>query len=106
MTRIHFRLSALVAAALLAGCVNLAPVYSRPEAPVPATWPASTGAKEAKDATVSATAGWQSFITDDRLRRTIALALANNRDLRVAVQNIEKARAQYGVQREIGRAHV
>ncbi|WP_426390631.1 efflux transporter outer membrane subunit [Variovorax sp. R-27] len=99
MTRIHFRLSALVAAALLAGCVNLAPVYSRPEAPVPATWPASTGAKEAKDATVSATTGWQSFITDDRLRRTIALALANNRDLRVAVQNIEKARAQYGVQR-------
>jgi multidrug efflux system outer membrane protein len=99
MTRIHFRLCALVAAALLAGCVNLAPVYSRPEAPVPATWPASTGAKEAKDATVSTTTGWQSFITDDRLRRTIALALANNRDLRVAVQNIEKARAQYGVQR-------
>jgi multidrug efflux system outer membrane protein len=99
MTRIRFRLCALVAAALLAGCVNLAPVYSRPEAPVPATWPASTGAKEAKDATVSATTGWQSFITDDRLRRTIALALANNRDLRVAVQNIEKARAQYGVQR-------
>jgi multidrug efflux system outer membrane protein len=99
MTRIHFRLSTLVAAALLAGCVNLAPVYSRPEAPVPATWPASTGAKEAKDATVSATTGWQSFITDDRLRRTIALALTNNRDLRVAVQNIEKARAQYGVQR-------
>jgi len=99
MTRIHFRLSALITAALLAGCVNLAPVYSRPEAPVPATWPASTGAKEAKDATVSATTGWQSFITDDRLRRTIALALTNNRDLRVAVQNIEKARAQYGVQR-------
>ncbi|MET3379370.1 efflux transporter outer membrane subunit [Variovorax paradoxus] len=99
MTRIHFRLSALITAALLAGCVNLAPVYSRPEAPVPATWPASTGAKEAKDATASATTGWQSFITDDRLRRTVALALANNRDLRVAVQNIEKARAQYGVQR-------
>ncbi|MGJ7504955.1 efflux transporter outer membrane subunit [Variovorax sp. ZT5P49] len=99
MTRIHFRLSALVAAALLAGCVNLAPVYSRPEAPVPTAWPASANAKEAKDATVSATTGWQSFINDDRLRRTIALALANNRDLRVAVQNIEKARAQYGVQR-------
>ena len=99
MTRIHFRLSALITAALLAGCVNLAPVYSRPEAPVPVTWPASTGAKEAKDATASATTGWQSFITDDRLRRTIALALTNNRDLRVAVQNIEKARAQYGVQR-------
>lgn len=102
MTPLRFRLSALFTAALLAGCVNLAPVYSRPEAPVPKAWPASTDAKDAskaKDDTVSATTGWQGFITDDRLRRTIALALANNRDLRVAVQNIEKARAQYGVQR-------
>ncbi|WP_218153021.1 efflux transporter outer membrane subunit [Variovorax sp. YR750] len=108
MTHPRFRLRALcalLAAATLAGCVNLAPVYSRPEAPVPKAWPASTDAKDtkdtrdAKDGAVSATTGWQSFITDDRLRRTITLALANNRDLRVAVQNIEKARAQYGVQR-------
>lgn len=103
MTAHAFRLCALVAAALLAGCVNLAPVYSQPDAPVASAWPASTGAKAAKDtataATATATTGWESFITDDRLRRTVTLALANNRDLRVAVQNIEKARAQYGVQR-------
>ena len=100
MTSTRFRLStlsALLAAALLAGCANLAPVYSRPDAPVPSQWPATSGAKT--EGAVSATTGWQGFITDDRLRRTIALALANNRDLRVAVQNIEKARAQYGVQR-------
>jgi len=97
MTSLRFRLSSLALAALLAGCVNLAPTYSRPEAPIPSEWPAA-GAK-ADDASVSAGTGRQGFITDERLRRTIELALANNRDLRVALQNIEKARAQYGVQR-------
>ncbi|HEX7865952.1 MAG TPA: efflux transporter outer membrane subunit [Variovorax sp.] len=99
MTSVHFRLCSLAVAAMLAGCVNLAPVYSRPEAPIPSKWAAAADKKAAADGSVSATTGWQNFITDDRLRCTIALALANNRDLRVAVQNIEKARAQYGVQR-------
>jgi multidrug efflux system outer membrane protein len=99
MTPLRLRLSSLALAALLAGCVNLAPTYSRPEAPVPSKWPAAAGAKADETGTVSASTGWQGFITDERLRRTIELALANNRDMRVALQNIEKARAQYGVQR-------
>ncbi len=101
MTTRAFKLCALAAAALLTGCVNLAPVYSRPEAPVASAWPVSTNATDTTDVkdALTATTGWQSFITDDRLRDTLTLALANNRDLRVAVQNIEKARAQYGVQR-------
>ena len=98
MTSLRFRLSSLALAALLAGCVNLAPTYSRPEAPIPSKWPAAAAAK-ADEASVTAGTGWQAFITDERLHRTIELALANNRDLRVALQNIEKARAQYGVQR-------
>jgi multidrug efflux system outer membrane protein len=42
---------------------------------------------------------WQRFFADARLKRLIELALVNNRDLRVAVQNIEQARALYRVQR-------
>jgi len=38
---------------------------------------------------------WQDFFTDDRLRALIDLALANNRDLRVATLNIERAAALY-----------
>jgi multidrug efflux system outer membrane protein len=94
--------SASAAAALLTGCVNLAPAYSRPDAPVASAWPTPSldkGTKATNSDTATPLGGWQDFITDDRLRRTVALALANNRDLRVAVQNIEKARAQYGVQR-------
>ena len=37
---------------------------------------------------------WPDFVSDAALRELIRLALANNRDLRVAVLNIEQARAQ------------
>ncbi len=43
--------------------------------------------------------GWRDFFLDTRLDRLIDLALANNRDLRGAVLNIERARAQYRIQR-------
>ncbi|HQR65837.1 MAG TPA: efflux transporter outer membrane subunit, partial [Thermoanaerobaculia bacterium] len=42
---------------------------------------------------------WQDFFTDARLRTLIELALANNRDLRVATLNIERAAALYRIQR-------
>jgi multidrug efflux system outer membrane protein len=42
---------------------------------------------------------WQQFFTDEKLRQVIAAALTNNRDLRVAVLNVELARAKYGIQR-------
>ena len=83
-------------ALLLGGCVNLAPDYARPAAPVPATWSQSSSQGAVQDA--AAEIAWRSFFTDARLREVIALTLANNRDLRVAVLNIEKARAQYRIQ--------
>ncbi|MEG5262811.1 efflux transporter outer membrane subunit [Pseudomonas sp. JDS28PS106] len=88
------RLSPLLLALALAGCVNLAPDYQRPAAPVAAQWPTgpATG-------TANADIGWQSLFIDTRLRDTVALALTNNRDLRVAALNVEYQRAQYRIQR-------
>ncbi len=42
---------------------------------------------------------WREFFVDPQLRQLIETALANNRDLRVAVLNIERYRAQYQIQR-------
>ena len=41
---------------------------------------------------------WQRVITNERLKKVVALALENNRDLRIAALNIEKARAQYRIE--------
>ncbi len=85
----------------LTGC-TLAPRYTRPEAPVPAGWPTGAAYKETPARSGTPTANelpWREFFTDDRLQKVIATALDNNRDLRLAALNVERARALYGIQR-------
>lgn len=97
------QLTPLVLALALAGCVNLAPKYERPAAPVAGSFPQlpATGGATLPTATTEAPANiaWQRFFADARLRQLIELSLANNRDLRVAILNIEQARAQYRIAR-------
>ena len=90
---------ALAAAALaLGGCSTLIPPYQRPAAPVPAAYaPELAPAGAASEA--AADLDWQRFFADPRLQRLIELALHNNRDLRIAVLNIEQTRALYQVRR-------
>jgi len=77
---------------------SLMPEYLRPQAPVPETFP-NTDPKAASSATQLSDIPWQDYFADAQLREVIGLALNNNRDLRVAALNIEKARALYRVQR-------
>jgi multidrug efflux system outer membrane protein len=89
------RVAALAGALLLAGCMSLAPKYERPAAPVAGSFvgDAAAGGPPASDI------AWQDFFKDERLKRLASIALANNRDLRIAVLNIEQARATYQVRR-------
>jgi outer membrane protein, multidrug efflux system len=89
----------VIASLLLAGCINMQPNYERPTAPIPAQWQPSSGQAKLTGDTLSAELGWEQFFTDDELKKLIRQALENNRDLRVASLNIEKARAQYQIQR-------
>ncbi len=84
----------------LAGC-SLAPKYTRPEAPVPTTFPSGPAylPPATEPSAVASDLPWQEFFADERLPKVIAMALANNRDLQIAALNIERARALYGVQR-------
>lgn len=115
-----WRLALAVAVALLSAC-TLEPRYRPSALPVPDQWPipptvgatagVATGAASsmggapaalpaaAAAARAASDIGWREFFTDPRLQQLIALALRNNRDLRVAVLNIESARANYRIQR-------
>jgi len=89
----------LVLAALsLSACIDLAPKYRRPAQPTPATFPTGP-AYPPTPAVAQPVVGWRDFFSDPKLKSVIEQALANNRDLRVAVANIAAARAQYQVQR-------
>ncbi|MDA8126412.1 MAG: efflux transporter outer membrane subunit [Deltaproteobacteria bacterium] len=93
-------LPAVLVVLLFCGC-TLTPDYTRPDAPVPGVWPTGAAYGEAKtDAATTATEiPWQSFFNDGRLQEVIALALRQNRDLRLASLNVERAQALYRIQR-------
>jgi NodT family efflux transporter outer membrane factor (OMF) lipoprotein len=92
----------LTMALVLAGCVNLAPKYERPAAPVAAGFPTVAGTVASGNPVANeapANIAWQRFFADARLQQLIQMALANNRDLRVSILNIEQARAAFQIQR-------
>lgn len=75
------------------GACTLEPRYHRPASPVPALPEGLQGGTAATDI------GWHEFFPDPQLQQLIALALANNRDLRVAALNVQSAQALYRIQR-------
>lgn len=86
-------LAATLSLGLLSAC-SLTPEYQRPAAPVPTAYAGSAAV-----AAAPAMPAWADFVADERLRQVVTLALQNNRDLRVAMANVEQVRAQYRIQR-------
>ncbi|WP_426683513.1 efflux transporter outer membrane subunit [Xanthomonas translucens pv. undulosa] len=97
MSARSLRLLALSCCTALAAC-SMAPHYTRPDAPVPLRFDTAGSAPSAAGAAL-ALPDWREVFLDPRLRQVIALGLDNNRDLRVAMLAIDKARAQYRIQR-------
>ena len=95
-TRFGKALGALACLGVFSAC-TLMPHYERPISPAPASFPDYGGGAPVGSVDASAVS-WQEFFVDERLRRLIALALENNRDLKIASLNIVKARAQYRIQ--------
>ncbi|HPU51481.1 MAG TPA: efflux transporter outer membrane subunit [Burkholderiaceae bacterium] len=91
-------LTALALAAGLAGCSQV-PLYQRPAAPVAERFPGTRESTAGIPAQPAAELAWRTYFADERLVSLIDLGLANNRDLRVAVLAIERARAAYQIQR-------
>jgi multidrug efflux system outer membrane protein len=83
--------------ALLAGCFRTPP-HVRPELPTPPVYTAPSDSA-ATTGVRAADIAWREFFRDPRLDALIATALTNNRDLRVAVAQIEVARGLYRIQR-------
>lgn len=94
------RLAILLLAGLMAGC-SMAPTYKRPEMPVEASWPGYVPDASAPvaDKELAARLSWEQYFTDPNIRNLISLALENNRDMRIALLNIESARGAYRIQR-------
>lgn len=80
--------------ALLLSACALNPPLERPAPPLPASY-----ADDPDQAGNAADLGWRQMFGDPRLQALIASALDNNRDLRIALLNVDAVRAQYGIER-------
>ena len=85
-------------AAVIGGC-TMAPKYQRPDAPVPTTLPSGGAYGPAQTGVPANEIPWDQFFADAKLQALITQALENNRDLRLAALNVERAQSLYGVQR-------
>ncbi|MCX7965967.1 MAG: efflux transporter outer membrane subunit [Syntrophorhabdaceae bacterium] len=93
-------LFSVIAVSIFTGC-TMAPKYTRPDAPIPRQWPKGDAYKDIKvDESIPVEKlRWRDIITDDKLNKVIEIALLNNRDIKLAALNVEKARAYYNIKR-------
>jgi len=83
----------LITVLFLGGC-KLGPNYKRPTVPVPTGW------KEPVPLDTSlANLQWWDVFQDPQLQELIRISLEENRDLKIAYERIEEARAFYGFQK-------
>jgi multidrug efflux system outer membrane protein len=91
----RFKLAGVAMGLCLVGCTMI-PHYQQPALPVPAQYPgAAVGAAPVPAADIAS----HEVFRDERLNRLVELALANNRDLRTAVLNVQQTQAQYRITR-------
>ncbi len=89
----------LVGAPFILAACSMAPTYERPALPVIDSFPVSSGAQAGAlaDQTFAYQINWEHYFKDPRLKKLIALALENNKDLQLATLNLEAARIAYGI---------
>jgi|SRR5579871_5988257 len=101
--RVHERLPVflpvlvtVLAAIGMLGCATLAPRYATPPLPVAPQYPEDAAEGQGR---AEVTKAWKDYFADPQLEQLITSSLENNRDLRIAVQRVEEARATYRVRR-------
>lgn len=119
----HITMSAAAGLIFLTFGCSMIPEYRQPAMPVPETWPGQADPAESDDLSsiksgvksdskaapgADETPGsnmpvsdiaWQDYFQSEPLKRLIQRSLENNRDLTIAVLNIERAKAAYRIQR-------
>ncbi len=94
-------LSLLLTIWLITSCAMI-PEYQRPENVTANVWMKSEHAniqeQKVPESELATHIPWRDFFISEELRKVIELALENNKDLKTAILNIQKAKATYNIQ--------
>ena len=93
-------LTLLLGCSLLSSCA-FAPDYKQPEGMTSQTWNevAEIQESEGTEVQLASDIPWKAFFKSEELQAVISLGLENNKDLRTAILNIDRARAIYDIER-------
>ncbi|MDD2886487.1 MAG: efflux transporter outer membrane subunit [Aliarcobacter sp.] len=90
-------ISIALASTLFTGCFSLEPKLEPKNIKViPLEWNTSVEAKNQEDLT-QIKPSWEDFVQNETLKKVVDLAIKNNKDLKIALLNIESARATYRI---------
>ena len=90
-------ISIALASTLFSGCFSLEPKLEPLDSKViPLEWNNPVEAKTEENLT-QIKPSWEDFVQNDTLKKVVDLAIKNNRDLKIALLNIQSARATYRV---------
>ena len=90
-------ISIALASTLFSGCFSLEPKLEPLDSKViPLEWNTQIEAKNQEDLT-QIKPSWEDFVQNDTLKKVVDLAIKNNKDLKIALLNIQSARATYRV---------
>lgn len=93
----HNKFTLLLLPIIISGCMSLDPEYNRPTESVPQTLPSGGSVYPVLNNSAEYNISWNNYIQNEKLKKVIAISLNNNKDLKIALANIEAARAQYGI---------
>ncbi len=93
----HIFSASLIILLSLNACNPIGPNYSKPETPVPDHW--NTSLQASLNTTTPDIERWWKKFNDSTLNKLINLAESQNRNLAIAAERVEEARAQRGFAR-------
>lgn len=83
---------------LLFSSCSFVPEYVKPKLPVPEK--ISTESNIDLDSKENPqNISWDDFVKDEKLKKILKIGLENNKDIKIAILNVEKLKALYGIQR-------
>lgn len=89
---------ALAASLVLLSACMVGPDYEQPETKHPGEWHVDLSYRSSDPASLADQA-WLEIFRDEQLRELLEAALENNREMQIALERIEEARARYTVDR-------
>lgn len=92
------KFSLLLLPLVVSGCISLNPTYHQPTGVIPDTLPTtSIYANTQNTPVVQDDLYWGNYVNNLKLKSVINQSLINNKDLKIAIANIEAAKAEYGI---------